>query len=266
MPRLSRCAVAVLALVTWRESFCRSSRIKLPKRTSLRVAPETVEALEIFGLDAVPNFQELRRAFRRLAAKTHPDVTGSAESFRRVVEAYRHLQSVDPSGGKDAVDEFLQDWLEESKVPGWGDFSQIERDTDDDGWAGRAALLNTFVRRHDAAAEGGVQEGDVVIYRLLQPQQNRGWGVGRIIALQVNYSRNGPNGLLHIQPLCSSSRARNLLEDDLYAEIAITRATDRLEVLSDWQELEDGSLELKELSRSHVRAVLSGMVFLDGSA
>lgn len=26
MPRLSRCAVAVLALVTWRESFCRSSR------------------------------------------------------------------------------------------------------------------------------------------------------------------------------------------------------------------------------------------------
>jgi len=41
-------------------------------------------------------------------------------------EAYRHLQSVDPSGGKDAVDEFLQDWLEESKVPGWGDFSQIE--------------------------------------------------------------------------------------------------------------------------------------------
>ena len=32
--------------------------------------------------------------------------------------------------------------------------------------------------RHDAAAEGGVQEGDVVIYRLLQPQQNRGWGVG----------------------------------------------------------------------------------------
>ena len=41
-------------------------------------------------------------------------------------EAYRHLQSVDPTGGKDAVDEFLQDWLEESKVPGWGDFSEIE--------------------------------------------------------------------------------------------------------------------------------------------
>ena len=27
----------------------------------------------------------LRRAFRRLAAKTHPDVSGSADSFRRVV-------------------------------------------------------------------------------------------------------------------------------------------------------------------------------------
>ena len=110
-------------------------------------------------------------------------------------------------------------------------------------------------------------------------------------------SRNGPNGLLHIQPL--QSRAPNLLEEDVYAEIAITRATDRLEVLEDLQEflgetwwnswwlisqflffgtvltallfplshpnksqvehspcrLEDGTLQLKELSRSHVRAV-----------
>ena len=40
------------------------------------------------------------------------------------------------------------------------------------------AVAFSSLSRHDAAAEGGVQEGDVVIYRLLQPQQNRGWGVG----------------------------------------------------------------------------------------
>ncbi|CAK9116513.1 unnamed protein product [Durusdinium trenchii] len=91
---------------------------------------------------------------------------------------------------------------------------------------------------------------------------NRGWGVGRIIAVQVNYSRNGPNGLLHVQPLRLSS-SPTVLEDDLDAEIAITRATDRLEVLPDLQELPDGTLEFQELSRSHVRAVLSGMVFVD---
>ena len=42
--------------------------------------------------------------------------------------------------GKDAVDEFLQDWLEESKVPGWGDFSQIESPVKVKGFP----WLNTF--------------------------------------------------------------------------------------------------------------------------
>lgn len=41
-------------------------------------------------------------------------------------EAYRHLESLDDQGG-DAVNEFLEDWLEESRVKGWGDFGQIER-------------------------------------------------------------------------------------------------------------------------------------------
>ena len=45
-------------------------------------------------------------------------------------------------------------------------------------YLGMAVVWLPSVFRHDAAAEGGVQEGDVVIYRLLQPQQNRGWGVG----------------------------------------------------------------------------------------
>ena len=38
--------------------------------------------------------------------------------------------------------------------------------------------------------EGGVAEGDLVIYRLAVPRGGRGWGVGRVIALQVNYSRS----------------------------------------------------------------------------
>ncbi|CAJ1452978.1 unnamed protein product [Effrenium voratum] len=129
------------------------------RRTAVQRRATLNEALDIFGLEVVPSASELRRVFRKLAAKTHPDVTGSEEAFRRMVEAYRQLQSADPGAGKDkdAVDEFLQDWLSES-VLGWGDFAQIERDTDDDGWAGRAPVLNNFVRRHDAASEGGVQE------------------------------------------------------------------------------------------------------------
>ena len=43
--------------------------------------------------------------------------------------------------------------------------------------------------RHDAAAEGGVQEGDVVIYRLLQPQQNRAWGIGALSSRCLSLER-----------------------------------------------------------------------------
>ncbi|CAJ1380572.1 unnamed protein product [Effrenium voratum] len=226
------------------------------RRTAVQRRATLNEALDIFGLEVVPSASELRRVFRKLAAKTHPDVTGSEEAFRRMVEAYRQLQSADPGAGKDkdAVDEFLQDWLSES-VLGWGDFAQIERDTDDDGWAGRAPVLNNFVRRHDAASEGGVQEGDCVIFRLLQPIRGFAWGVGRVIAVQVNYSRSGPNGLLHLQPL--RQIGPTLLEEDLDADVAITRATDRLELLA-VELLADGRVQLPELGRAHVRAALGG--------
>ncbi|CAK9116514.1 unnamed protein product [Durusdinium trenchii] len=130
-----RFGVLAAYLVVLGPAFChiKWQQVTTARRTCLHASSETAEALEIFGLESVPSFEELRRSFRRLAAKTHPDVSGSADSFRRVVDAYRHLQSVDPGTGKDAVDEFLKDWLEESPVPGWGDFGQIERDTDDDG-------------------------------------------------------------------------------------------------------------------------------------
>ncbi|CAE7036707.1 unnamed protein product [Symbiodinium natans] len=232
----------------------------------------TAEALRALGLDYVPPMAELRRTFRRLAARSHPDVqSGSKESFQRVVEAYRFLQELDqmellPSEGPDAVEEFLSDWLgKEPAIPGWGNFAQIERDTDDDGWAGRAPVLNSFVRRHDAAIEGLVSEGSVVIFRLLQPKQGFGWGIGHVVAVQVNYSRNGPNGLLHIQPmyLRESRSGVAVLEDDWDADIAITRATDRLELL-DARLQSDGTLQLEDPSRAHTRAVLSGMVLLDG--
>ncbi|CAE7195883.1 unnamed protein product [Symbiodinium sp. CCMP2456] len=216
----------------------------------------------------LPRYPLYRRTFRRLAARSHPDVaSGSDESFRRVVDAYRVLQGLDDaellSAGEepaDAVEEFLADWLgKEFAVPGWGNFAQIERDTDDDGWAGRAPVLNTFVRRHDAAVEGLVSEGSVVLFRLLQPKMGFGWGIGHVVAVQVNYSRNGPNGLLHVQPmyLREIRSGAALLEDDWDADIAITRATDRLEVL-DARLQSDGTLQLEEPSRAHTRAVLSG--------
>ena len=95
---------------------------------------------------------------------------------------------------------------------------------------------------------------------------NSGWGIGIVLALQVCYSHNGPNGLLYLQPLrrTFSCLGSCLLVQDTEAEVASTRAVDRLEVLQGTRPREDGSVELEEYSAAHMRAVLSGMVFLDG--
>ena len=73
--------------------------------------------------------------------------------------------------------------------------------------------------------------------------------------------------MLYLQPLRrtdSSLPGNCLLVQDTEAEVASTRAVDRLEVLQGTRSREDGSVELEEYSAAHMRAVLSGMVFLDG--
>ena len=49
------------------------------------------KALSVLGLDGNPDFNEIRKRYRELVFKYHPDRSGSsrsADKFRRVVEAY----------------------------------------------------------------------------------------------------------------------------------------------------------------------------------
>jgi len=223
---------------------------------------------------------DLRRAFRKAAARAHPDVQGgSDEAFRLVVEAYQQLSSgTTPTsfgyggfgssgagGAHDDVEDFLSKWNSVGPtVKGWGSFEQIERDTDDDGWCDREPVLNSFVRRHDAAFEGGVSEGDLVIYRLMQSVDGLGWGLGRVVASQICYGSTGPNGLLHVQPQRIAGRSDDsvCVSDDEDADVAMTRAVDRLEVLSDVSILPDGAIRIDDGSRAAMRAFDSCMVSL----
>ena len=50
-------------------------------------------ALRVLGLDANASLAEIKQAHRKLVKQHHPDLGGSAESFRRVNEAYQSLVS-----------------------------------------------------------------------------------------------------------------------------------------------------------------------------
>lgn len=58
---------------------------------------QSAEALAVLGLAMGASFAEIKRAHRRLAKLHHPDMGGSAESFRRINEAYQQLV-IDPKG------------------------------------------------------------------------------------------------------------------------------------------------------------------------
>lgn len=52
----------------------------------------TTDPFEILGLNRDAGPDEIKRAFRRLAKKYHPDITGGAdEKFRRILLAYQQL-------------------------------------------------------------------------------------------------------------------------------------------------------------------------------
>ena len=52
-----------------------------------------MDALSVLGLDASATQDVIKQAFRQLVKQHHPDVGGSAESFRRVNDAYQLLMS-----------------------------------------------------------------------------------------------------------------------------------------------------------------------------
>ncbi len=57
-----------------------------------RAGDETVNSMKALGLKKKPNATELKKAYRKAAAKAHPDRGGSPAEFRRVQEAYQSLK------------------------------------------------------------------------------------------------------------------------------------------------------------------------------
>lgn len=61
------------------------------------------KALQIFGFTEHPTDEQLKKAYRKLSAKYHPDIAGdqSTEKFKQVNEANRFLKDFDPSNHSD---------------------------------------------------------------------------------------------------------------------------------------------------------------------
>lgn len=57
-----------------------------------RAGDETANSMKALGLKKKPNATELKAAYRKAAAKAHPDRGGSPAEFRRVQEAYQSLK------------------------------------------------------------------------------------------------------------------------------------------------------------------------------
>lgn len=216
---------------------------------------------------------DVRRAFRNEAKSVHPDVPGgSAEDFKLLVWAYSEVVTRGADAGTRAPfssetppgDDFLNDAVKDNvNIPGFGSLFNIELDTDDDNWLGRAALINFFVRRHDALYEGRVKEQQLAIYRLMHPVKGRAWGVGKVVAVQATWSTRNtpPGGRVFLNPLrmkdagtLDESNPLHLVEDDC-AEVAVCRLLDRFELLEEGVTFDGHGYTVTCRSRSHARLV-----------
>lgn len=239
---------------------------------------------------------EVRRAFRQEAKRAHPDVEGgSVGDFTRLVWAYDQIVTkgvaasawvAGGTSGKNAKlaseDGFVEDWMrsnwgdagfftkQEASMGPWGSLGVIEAETDDDGWGGRAPLKDFFVVRHDGICAGGVHEGDMAIYRLMNVTDGRYWGLGQVVAVQGTWEsfNTGMDGRIFVHPLKRNNGQEDAhsgvlqLVTDECAEIVETRVVDRFEVLKDGihYDLDSNQFVVAKGSTSYARIVESGKV------
>jgi len=57
------------------------------------ISSDIKEALEILGLPSLVTHEDIKRQYRHLAKKYHPDQGGSTEEMERINHAYRLLNS-----------------------------------------------------------------------------------------------------------------------------------------------------------------------------
>jgi DnaJ family protein A protein 2 len=75
-----------------------------------REAADTQEYYDVLGVDKSKSCGEIKKAFRKMALKHHPDRGGDAELFKKMTEAADVLTDEDKRalydrGGKDAVEQ-----------------------------------------------------------------------------------------------------------------------------------------------------------------
>lgn len=59
------------------------------------------QALKVMGFTEHPTEEQLKKAYRKLSAKYHPDIAGDEyeKQFKLVVQAYKFLKDYQPTSG-----------------------------------------------------------------------------------------------------------------------------------------------------------------------
>lgn len=67
------------------------------------------KALQIFGFTTHPTVEELKKTYRKLSVKYHPDIAGDKyeEQFKEMVKAHTFLKTYDPTGQADLPPTFF---------------------------------------------------------------------------------------------------------------------------------------------------------------
>ena len=72
---------------------------------------------ELLGVDKKATYDEIRKAFRKLALKNHPDRGGDKEKFQELNAAYEVLSDKEK---RDIYDKYGEDGLKDGGPPGGG--------------------------------------------------------------------------------------------------------------------------------------------------
>jgi curved DNA-binding protein len=123
---------------------------------------------DILGVDKTASEKEIKKAYRKLAAKYHPDKNpddpSAEEKFKEVGEAYEVLGD---SEKRDLYDKVGKDWKQYQRAGGNGggfDWNQYARQGQDHGFRGgqrtyRRVNMDDFFNQQSSGRSGGQGQG-----------------------------------------------------------------------------------------------------------